>query len=103
VNVPFSEDAASTVIVPVCAAELLLAAGADELPEPEAVLDELLLEQPATAVAASATTARAKRRMFTPWLNLRGRGQLVPGLNTDADGLGSDRRRQGSLLEHCHR
>src|ERR1700753_2802887 len=75
VNVPFSEDAASTVIAPVCAAELL-AAGADELLEPEAVLDELLLEQPATAIAASATAARAKRRMLTPWLHLHGRDQL---------------------------
>jgi hypothetical protein len=63
------------VIVPVCAAELL-AAGADELLEPEAVLDELLLEQPATAIAASATAARAKRRMLTPWLHLHGRDQL---------------------------
>ena len=52
-------------MAPVCAAELLLAADVDELPEPEAVLDELLLEQPATAAAASATTARAKRRMLT--------------------------------------
>src|SRR6478672_13808734 len=75
VNVPISEAAASTVIVPVCAAELL-AAGADELLEPEAVLDELLLEQPATAIAASATAARAKRRMLTPWLHLRGRDQV---------------------------
>jgi len=42
--------------VPVCAAELLvLADGEDELLEPEAVLEELLLEQPATATAASAT------------------------------------------------
>src|SRR6476659_3515841 len=72
VNVPFSEDAASTVIAPVCAAELL---------EPEAVLDELLLEQPATAIAASATAARAKRRMLTPWLHLRGRDQLVGNLS----------------------
>jgi hypothetical protein len=45
----------------------------DELLEPEGVLEELLLEQPATAVAASATAARAKRRMLTPWLHLRGR------------------------------
>ena len=59
----FSEDAANTVIVPVAAAGLLLAAGEDELPEPEAVLDELPLEQPATAIAASAAMVRAKRRM----------------------------------------
>src|SRR6476620_10840686 len=72
VNVPFSEDAASTVIAPV---------GADELLAPEAVLDELLLEQPATAIAASATAARAKRRMLTPWLHLRGRDQLVGNLS----------------------
>src|SRR6185312_3485831 len=75
VNVPISEAAASTVIVPVCAAELL-AAGVDELLEPEAVLDELLLEQPATAIAAS-----AKRRMLTPWLHLRGRDLLVGDLS----------------------
>jgi len=78
VNVPFRDDAASTVIVPVCAAELLvLADGEGELLEPEAVLEELLLEQPATATAASATAVRAKRRMLTPWLHLRGRDQLV--------------------------
>src|SRR6185312_8459804 len=83
VNVPFRDDAASTVIVPVCAAELLvLADGEDELLEPEAVLEELLLEQPATATAASATAVRAKRRMLTPWLHLRGRDQLVPGNST---------------------
>src|SRR5215813_6805655 len=70
----------SSVNVPVCAAELL-AAGADELLEPEAVLDELLLEQPATAIAASATAARAKRRMLTPWLHLRGRDQLAGNLS----------------------
>jgi hypothetical protein len=66
VKVPISEAAANTVIVPVCAAELLLVAGADELLGAEAGLDELLLEQPATAIAASATAVRAKRRMFTP-------------------------------------
>jgi hypothetical protein len=82
VNVPFRDDAASTVIVPVCAAELLvLADGEDELLEPEAVLEELLLEQPATATAASATAVRAKRRMLTPWLHLRGRDQLVGNLS----------------------
>src|SRR5215475_9894280 len=80
VNVPISEAAASTVIVPVCAAELL-ALGEDELVDPEAVLDELLLEQPATAVAASATAARAKRRILTPWLHLHGRDQLVGNLS----------------------
>src|SRR5262249_37011736 len=80
VKVSFSEAAASTVIVPVCAAELL-AVGEDELLEPEAGLDELLLEQPATAVAASTTAARAKRRMLTPWLHLRGRDQLAGNLS----------------------
>src|SRR6516225_10073815 len=63
VNVPFSDDAANTVIDPVCAAGLLLVAGADELVGLEAGL-EVLLEQPATAIAASATAVRAKRRMF---------------------------------------
>src|SRR5438034_5689499 len=64
VNVSLSDDAANTVIVPVCAAELLvLADGEDELDEPAAGLEELLLEQPATATAASATTVKAKRRM----------------------------------------
>src|SRR6516225_9912379 len=62
VNVPFSEAAANTVIVPVCAAGLLVA-GAGELVEPEAGLEVVLLEQPATAIAASATAVRAKRRM----------------------------------------
>jgi len=46
------------------AAGLLLAAGADELVEPEAGLEVVLLEQPATAIAASATAVRAKRRML---------------------------------------
>jgi hypothetical protein len=59
-----SDAAAKTVIVPVCVAELLLAAGEDELAGVEAGLEELLLEQPATAIAASATAVRAKRRMF---------------------------------------
>jgi len=59
VKVPIRDDAANTVIVPVCATGLLLAAGADELVALEAGLVELLLEQPATATAASATTARA--------------------------------------------
>jgi hypothetical protein len=63
VNVSFREDAARTVIDPVCAAALLLADDEGELLEPEAVLEELLLEHPATAVAASAIAARAKRRM----------------------------------------
>src|ERR1700752_2369065 len=80
VNVPFCEDAASTVIAPVCAVELS-PDGPDELLEPEALLEELLLEQPATAIAASATAARAKRRMLTPWLHLRGRDQLVGNLS----------------------
>src|SRR5215470_12054910 len=58
VNVSFSEAAANTVIAPVCAAGLLLAAGADVPVDPEAGLD-VLLEQPATAIAASATAVRA--------------------------------------------
>jgi hypothetical protein len=93
VKVPISDAAANTVIVPVCVAELVLAADEDELAGLEAVLEELLLEellleellleQPATATAASATTVRAKRRMLTPWLHLRGRDQLVPGNSTE--------------------
>jgi hypothetical protein len=72
------------VIVPVCVAELVLAADEDELAGlEELLLEELLLEQPATATAASATTVRAKRRMLTPWLHLRGRDQLVPGNSTE--------------------
>jgi hypothetical protein len=59
-----SDAAAKTVIVPVCVAELLLAADEDELAGVEAGLEELLLEHPATAIAASATAVRAKRRMF---------------------------------------
>jgi hypothetical protein len=57
-------------MVPVVTAEAL-ATGADELlvlaAGLEAVLVELLLEQPAAAIADSATTVRAKRRMLTPW------------------------------------
>jgi hypothetical protein len=82
VKVPISDAAANTVIVPVCVAELPLAADEDELAGLEAVLEELLLEQPATATAASATTVSAKRRMLTPWLHLRGRDQPVPGNST---------------------
>jgi hypothetical protein len=66
VNVSFSEAAANTVIVPVCAAGLPLAAGVDGPPAPEAGPGELLLAQPATATAASAAIVIAKRRMFTP-------------------------------------
>ena len=62
----FSDAAANTVIVPVWAADELLVAGADELAGPVAVLDELLLEQPATAMAAAAAMAKARRRMLTP-------------------------------------
>jgi len=71
VNVSFSEAAANTVIVPVWAAGELLAvvAGADELAVPVAGLDELL-EQPATAMVAAATTAKPRRRMLTPWFML---------------------------------
>jgi hypothetical protein len=84
VKVPISDAAANTVIVPVCVAELVLAADEDELAGlEELLLEELLLEQPATATAASATTVRAKRRMLTPWLHLRGRDQLVPGNSTE--------------------
>jgi hypothetical protein len=70
VKVPISDAAANTVIVPVCAAELV-AAGEDELGA-LATLEELLLEQPATATTASAAVVTAKRRMLTPRLNLRG-------------------------------
>jgi hypothetical protein len=59
------------VIVPVATAELL-AAGEDELlaleAGLEAELEELLLEQPATAIADSAAMTTAKRRMLTPWV-----------------------------------
>jgi hypothetical protein len=64
VNVPISDAAANTVIVPAGKAELLAAAEAELL-----ALDvelELLLEQPATATPASATIVKAKRRMVTP-------------------------------------
>jgi hypothetical protein len=54
VKVPISEEAANTVIVPVGEAELL--APDDEVPEP-------LLEQPATASAASPAAITAKRRI----------------------------------------
>jgi hypothetical protein len=71
VKVPISDAAANTVIVPVCAAELV-AGGEDELGALATVLEELLLEQPATATTASAAVVTAKRRILTPWLNLRG-------------------------------
>src|SRR5580704_4416720 len=78
VKVPISEAAANTVIVPVAAAELL-AAGEDELLALAAglgaELDELLLEQPATATADSTTAVRAKRRMLTPWVE-SSRGEI---------------------------
>jgi hypothetical protein len=64
VKVPISDDAAKTVIVPVAAAELL-AAAEGELFALDVEL-ELLLEQPATASAATAAAKRAERRMFTP-------------------------------------
>jgi hypothetical protein len=54
VKLSVSDAAANTVIVPVAASELLLAAG---------VLD-LLLEQPATATAASPAAITAKRRIL---------------------------------------
>jgi len=71
VKVPISDAAANTVIVPVGAAELL-AAAEDELVALEGELEELLLEQPAVAIAASAVMVRTERRMLTPRLNLRG-------------------------------
>jgi hypothetical protein len=64
VNVPISDAAANTVIVPVGKAELL-AAGADGLLAGAEVV-VLLLEQPATATAVSAAMVRAKRRMLSP-------------------------------------
>jgi hypothetical protein len=59
VNVPISDAAAKTVIDPVGEAELL--ALDDEFPEP-------LLEQPATAIAASPAARTAIRRIVIPWL-----------------------------------
>jgi hypothetical protein len=56
VKVPNSEDAAKTVIVPVGEDGAELLALEDELPEP-------LLEQPATATAASPAAITAKRRI----------------------------------------
>src|SRR6202042_1922208 len=61
VKVPISEAAAKTVIVPVDAAEGELLALGDELPDPLP-----LLEQPATATAASPATMTAKRRIVFP-------------------------------------
>jgi hypothetical protein len=77
VKVPISDAAANTVIVPVCVAEPLLAADEDELAGLEAGLEELLLEQPATAIAASATAVRAKRRMFNSLVSSSRADQLV--------------------------
>jgi hypothetical protein len=54
VKVPVNDAAASTVIVPVAGLELLV-------PEGEV---ELLLEQPATATAASPAAITAKRRIL---------------------------------------
>jgi hypothetical protein len=54
VNVPVNDAAANTVIVPVAGLELLV---------PEGEL-ELLLEQPATATAASPAAITAKRRIL---------------------------------------
>src|SRR5215467_8818012 len=57
VKAPVSDAAAKTVIVPV----------AEEPLEPLELGElELLLEQPATATAASAATTRVKRRILTP-------------------------------------
>jgi hypothetical protein len=96
VKVPSSDDAANTVIVPVGAAEVLLAAGVDELDELVALegeLEELLLEQPATAIADSAAMATAKRRILTPWLDLRGpRSAGLGALDGDAGGLNGGNR-----------
>ena len=82
VKVSVSDAAANTVIAPVCAAELV-AAGEDEAGALAGVLEELLLEQPATATTASAAVVTARRRMLTPWLNLRGRDQLVWGISAE--------------------
>jgi hypothetical protein len=54
VKVPVNDAAANTVIVPVAGLELLVVDGALEL----------LLEQPATATAASPAAITAKRRIF---------------------------------------
>jgi hypothetical protein len=56
VKVPISEDAAKTVIVPFEGDDAEPLALEDELPEP-------LLEQPATATAASPAATTAKRRI----------------------------------------
>jgi hypothetical protein len=90
VKVPISDDAANTVIVPVGADELLAVAGdeEDELVALVGELEELLLEQPATAMADSAAMVTAKRRMLTPWLDLRGpRSAGLGDLDGDAGGL----------------
>ena len=107
-----SDDAANTVIAPVCVAGLLVAADAGELVDPEAGL-EVLLEQPATAIAASATAVRAKRRMFKLLGSIfagesPGPGNLTgPGerhsVHSEPRRRTASWRRQGSLREHCHR
>src|ERR1700733_9609439 len=61
VKVPISDAAANTVIAPVDAAEGELLALGDELPDPLP-----LLEQPATATAASPAAITAKRRIVIP-------------------------------------
>jgi hypothetical protein len=58
---PVSEDAANTVIVPVDEAAVLVAAGLLVL---EVELAELLLEQPATATAASVAAMRMERFIY---------------------------------------
>jgi hypothetical protein len=90
------------VIVPVATAELL-AADEDELlaleAGLEAELEELLLEQPATAIADSAAMTTAKRRILTPWLDLRGpRSAGLGALDGDAGGLNGGNR-EYSLLQ----
>src|ERR1700734_440650 len=76
VKVPISEAAAKTVIVPDDAAEGELLALGDELPDPLP-----LLEQPATATAASPAAITAKRRIVIPLVqNLASPDQLVSAI-----------------------
>jgi hypothetical protein len=84
-------------MVPVVTAEAL-ATGADELlvlaAGLEAVLVELLLEQPAAAIADSATAVRAKRRMLTPWFeSSRPRSAGLGDFDGDVSGLNGGNRR----------
>jgi Aldehyde dehydrogenase family len=93
VKVPISEAAAKTVIVPVDAAEGELLALEGELPEP-------LLEQPATATAASPAAITAKRRIVVPLVqNLASQDQLVSA--TPAESPRTLRTRPAGLTP-CH-